>query len=116
LLENKEKLHAACVELGQTLRKILQREKNLENDLLAVQTRTTSNIYRDTEKVREKDEIEKKIHSTKQMKDTIFDKIIQLDSRVKSIYLIIDQLGFNLSLAFNELRSEVNHILKNLDS
>jgi hypothetical protein len=116
LLQNKEKLHEGCAELGQTLRKILQREKKLENDLLENQTKITSNIYRDTEKVRDKNEIEKQLLATKQLKDTIFDKIVELDSKVKSIYLIIDQLGFNLSLAFNELRSEVNYILKNLDS
>jgi SMC interacting uncharacterized protein involved in chromosome segregation len=71
----------------------------------------THNMFRDAEQSRKREELEntyKQIHTTKLQ---LLDKLLKLDTKIKNMYLVIDQLGFNLSLAFNELRNELYKML-----
>jgi SMC interacting uncharacterized protein involved in chromosome segregation len=76
-----------------------------------VQASGSNNLYRDAEYAKQRDEWEthlKTIHSTKLQ---LMDKLLKLDAKIKNMYLVVDQLGFNLSLSFNELRSELYKML-----
>ena len=52
------------------------------------------------------------LEKIKHTKLQVLDRVIQLDGKIKNMYLIIDQLGFNLSLSLNELRNELEMMLK----
>lgn len=111
LLETKQKLHETYREICEMIIKVQQKESQCLERLETIQGLTTHNIFRDAEQARKREELEnnyKQIHSTKLQ---LLDKLLKLDTKIKNMYLVIDQLGFNLSLAFNELRNELYKML-----
>lgn len=113
-LEAKQKLHDSYAELGKTLKKVIKREQDLDHQLFELQMTQTPNIHKDAEKVKQRDELERGLQLARQLKDDLFDKLIFFDIRIKSAYLILDQLGFDLTLAFNQVRNELQFLQKNL--
>lgn len=111
LLSTKKRLHDIHNDICSVLIDIHNKE-NRQLELINNQTKNKSyNIYEDANISRHKEELRNsydKIHDTK---IKIIEKIIKLDDKIKNIYLIIDQLGFNLSVSLNELRNELNDIL-----
>ena len=113
-LTTKQTLHDSYVELGNALKKVIQKEQALENQLFDLQVAPTTNIHKDAEKVKQREELEHGLQLTRQLKDEVFDKLILFDIRIKSAYLILDQLGFDLTLAFNQIRNELKFLQTNL--
>lgn len=111
LLDTKKKLHDTYQEICDMLLKIQQRESECLELLNEAKEAVGHNMYREADQVRKREELEnnyKRIHSTKLQ---LLDKLLKLDTKIKNMYLVIDQLGFNLSLAFNELRTELYKML-----
>ena len=111
LLEVKKKLHDTYQEICEMIVKVQNKETQCLERINESRNTTTHNILRDAEQSRKKEELEnnyKQIHSTKLQ---LLDKLLKLDTKIKNMYLVIDQLGFNLSLAFNELRNELYKML-----
>jgi hypothetical protein len=111
LLETKKTLHDTYQEICEMLLKIQQRESQCLESLNEAREAVGHNMFREADQVRKREELEanyKRIHNTKLQ---LLDKLLKLDTKIKNIYLVIDQLGFNLSLAFNELRSELYKML-----
>lgn len=120
-ITNNSKLLIIKTQLKQTqndISTVLQKLQKKENEYLQKidsvtnQSKQSGNIYSDANNSRLKQDLYnsyEKIHHTKLQ---IIDKMIQLDNRLKHIYLVIDDLGFNLSVALNELRNELNIFLQ----
>lgn len=111
LLEVKKKLHDTYQEICEMIVKVQNKETQCLERINESRNTTTHNILRDAEQSRKKEELEnnyRQIHSTKLQ---LLDKLLKLDTKIKNMYLVIDQLGFNLSLAFNELRNELYKML-----
>lgn len=111
LLGMKQQLHVTYREIGQLLLQLQQRESSLSERLEALRQRNSANVFREAEHAKQREELDtqyKQVHSTKLQ---VMDKLLKLDLKIKNVYLVLDQLGFNLSLAFNELRSELYKML-----
>jgi hypothetical protein len=111
LLEVKKKLHDTYREICEMIVKVQNKENQCLERMNESRNTTTHNILRDAEQSRKREEMEnnyRQIHSTKRQ---LLDKLLKLDTKIKNMYLVIDQLGFNLSLAFNELRNELYKML-----
>lgn len=111
LLEVKKKLHDTYREICEMIVKVQNKETQCLERMNESRNTTTHNILRDAEQSRKREEMEnnyRQIHSTKLQ---LLDKLLKLDTKIKNMYLVIDQLGFNLSLAFNELRNELYKML-----
>lgn len=111
LLEVKKKLHDTYREICEMIVKVQNKETQCIERMNESRNTTTHNILRDAEQSRKREEMEnnyRQIHSTKLQ---LLDKLLKLDTKIKNMYLVIDQLGFNLSLAFNELRNELYKML-----
>lgn len=111
LLDSKQQLHETFKEICDMILRVQQKEAQCLERLEALKQTTSHNVFRDAEQSRKREEIEnnyRQIHTTKMQ---LLDKLLKLDSKIKNMYLVIDQLGFNLSLAFNELRSELYKML-----
>lgn len=112
LLHTKRQLHVTYREICQLLTQVQQKEQTCREKLRDLaRSRNAGNMYREADQSRQRDEIDrtlKTIHSTKLQ---LMDKLLKLDIKIKNMYLVVDQLGFNLSLAFNELRSELHKML-----
>jgi len=111
LLEVKKKLHDTYREICEMIVKVQNKENQCLERMNESRNTTTHNILRDAEQSRKREEMEnnyRQIHSTKLQ---LLDKLLKLDTKIKNMYLVIDQLGFNLSLAFNELRNELYKML-----
>lgn len=111
LLDVKKKLHETYQEICEMILKVQQKETQCMEKISQTKNITSHNILRDAEQARKREELEnnyRQIHSTKLQ---LLDKLLKLDTKIKNMYLVIDQLGFNLSLAFNELRNELYKML-----
>lgn len=111
LLKSKRKLHETYNHICDLLVKLQDKEMECSEKLTAIKNKSSTNIFKDADHARQKDIIEteyKNIHSTKLQ---VLDKLLKLDSKIKNMYLILDQLGFNLSLSFNELKNELHKML-----
>lgn len=111
LLDNKKDLHRTYQDICKILKQVQDKETECMDRLQQVNSMTSSHSFKDAEILRRREELENsynKIHSTKVQ---IMDKILKLNTKIKNMYLILDQLGFNLSLSFNELRNELYKML-----
>ena len=113
LLQNKRQLHNTFREICNVLQVVHQKEQTCSDKLKEIRRTASSsnNLYREADYTRQRDEWEthlREIHSTKLQ---LMDRLVKLDCKIKNMYLILDQLGFNLSLSFNELRSELYKML-----
>lgn len=113
LLQTKQSLHASYKEIAGMLAMIQQKEQFCEEKIRAIRktASTSNNVYRDAEHSKQREEWETKLRQIHSTRLQLMDKLIKLDLKLKNMYLIIDQLGFNLSLSFNELRSELYKML-----
>jgi len=113
LLQTKTQLHKTYHEICGLLLQVQQKEQTCLDKLKSLrgQASGSNNVYRDAEYAKQRGEWEthlKTIHGTKLQ---LMDKLLKLDAKIKNMYLVVDQLGFNLSLSFNELRSELYKML-----
>jgi hypothetical protein len=111
LLGTKRQLHDTYQEICTLLGQVQRKETTCAEKLRAIQRRTDSNLHREAEHVRQREELERNyqdIHSTKLQ---VLDKLLKLDRKMKNMYLVMDDLGFNLSVSFNELRNELYKML-----
>lgn len=111
LLSNKKGLHHTYRDICKILKQVQEKETECLERLRELSKTTSSNTFRDADLSRRREELEKtydKIHTTKVQ---VMDKLLKLNTKIKNMYLILDQLGFNLSLSFNELRNELYKML-----
>jgi hypothetical protein len=111
LLMNKHELHKTYRDICQVLKQVQEKEQECLERINQIQNTTSSNSFRDADLSRRREQLEKtyeKIHATKIQ---VMDKLLKLNTKIKNMYLILDQLGFNLSLSFNELRNELYKML-----
>lgn len=108
-LQTKRKLLSSKTEISKILMELQQKEDKLIQEYKkSIQSKNdNSNIFREAQNVKIKTEYEKKLNKIILVKDQVFQKIVYLDTKIKDIYLVIDQLGFNLSISLNELRAEL---------
>lgn len=112
LLSTKKRNHEAYKEIANVLTQVQEKEKQLVEKLEKIQESSNGhNFFREADLVKQKNEIEKNIRKMRETKNQILEKLLGLDSKIKNMYLITDQLGFNLTIAFNELRSELYKML-----
>jgi len=111
LLQNKRQLHHTYREICQMLTQVQQKEQSYADRLRALRSKGSSNLYREADQSRQREEAENALRTIHTTKLELMDKLLKLDVKIKNMYLVIDQLGFNLSLSFNELRSELHKML-----
>lgn len=112
LLINKNKILTTKKEIETVLLNLNTSELKFKEELKIVNKKTNHNIFNDAENSVQKELIQHKLKRIQTLKLELLDKLIFLNTKIKDIYLIIDQLGFNLSLALNELRNEIGIMLK----
>ena len=87
------------------------KESNVLKKLDLLYSKPSHNIFQDASNSKQKETLETSLEKIKHTKLQVLDRVIQLDSKIKNMYLVIDQLGFNLSLSLNELRNELHKML-----
>lgn len=112
LLEIKYNLLKTQSEISYLLNDIQEKEEKILDEREEIISRKSTNIYDEANTSKLKEEIEKKYNKIHSIKLKLIDKNISLDNKIKNIYLVIDQLGFNLSVSLNELRNELNIIME----
>jgi hypothetical protein len=111
LLEVKKKLHETYQEICEMIVKVQLKETQCIDRLSEMRNTNSHNVFRDAEQSRKREELENNYRQIRTTKLQLLDKLLKLDTKIKNMYLVIDQLGFNLSLAFNELRNELYKML-----
>jgi hypothetical protein len=111
LLEIKKKLHETYREICEMIVKVQLKETQCVDKLSEMKNTNSHNVFRDAEQSRKREELENNYRQIRTTKLQLLDKLLKLDTKIKNMYLVIDQLGFNLSLAFNELRNELYKML-----
>lgn len=111
ILENKHSLVKTKEEIVKMLADVSITENKLLKEKESLTNRTSHNVFQDAELSTQKEILQTKLEKVHNLRLNLLDKIILLHSKIKDIYLIVDQLGFNLSLSLNELRSELSSML-----
>lgn len=111
LVEIKKQMHTTYKEICSVLAKLERKELKFSERLSEIKNKSSHNIFKDAERVREREQLENEYNKIHELKLKLMDKILKLDTKIKHTYLVLDQLGFNLSLSFNELKNEVSRIL-----
>lgn len=111
ILRSKQGQHQTYRDICKLLIKLQEKELACSEKVTKINNRSSNNIFNDATNIKEREQAEqeyKTIHTTKLQ---VLDKLLKLDSKIKNLYLVIDQLGFNLSLSFNELKNELHKML-----
>jgi hypothetical protein len=112
LLSSKQNLHLTYREISKVLQQLQEKETLIHSKLEKLKrTQTGHNIFKEGEILRQKNELEANYKRIYETKLEILDKLMKLNDKIKNTYLVMDHLGFNLSLAFNELKSELYKML-----
>ena len=112
LLNTKRQLHQTYQEICKLLVQVQQKEQTCLDKLKEIRSKgSTGNVYREADMAKHRDEWETHLRTVHGTKLQIMDRLLKLDVKIKNMYMVIDQLGFNLSLSFNELRSELFKML-----
>lgn len=111
LINTKKQLQKTQHEIAKLLETLQYKESNCLQKLDTILSKPSHNVFQDASLSKQKDEIEIALKKIKTTKLGILDRMIQLDNKIKNMYLVIDQLGFNLSLSLNELRNELYKML-----
>lgn len=112
LLNKKRKMQSIRQDIVKVLDDLQIKESNVLKKLDLLYSKPSHNIFQDASNSKQKETLETSLEKIKHTKLQVLDRVIQLDSKIKNMYLIIDQLGFNLSLSLNELRNELEMMLK----
>ena len=111
LLGNKKDLHRTYGDICKILKQVQEKENECLERLNQLRNTTSSNSFRDADLSRRREELEKSYEKIHTAKLQVMEKLLKLSSKIKNMYLNLDQLGFNLSLSFNELRNELYKML-----
>ena len=111
LIQIKYNLQQSQYEISSLLNGIHEKEEKLLDIKYELSNTKSGNIYDEANLSKRKEEVEKNYNKIHVVKLKLIDKIINLDNKIKNMYLVIDQLGFNLSVSLNELRNELNNIV-----
>lgn len=103
MVNSKQDIIKMLADVSSTENKLLKEKENMG-------TKTSHNVFQDADQAAQKEILNEKLTKVHNLKLNLLDKIITLNSKIKDIYLIVDQLGFNLSLSLNELRSELSNL------
>jgi len=112
LLKKKKSMQVIRQNIVKVLDDLQSKETNVLKKLELLYSKPSHNIFQDASISKQKENLETSLEKIKHTKLQVLDKMIQLDGKIKNMYLIIDQLGFNLSLSLNELRNELEMMLK----
>jgi len=111
LLRSKHNLHAMYKQMCSMLTKVYEKEMQCTEALTKIKNKPSHNIFRDAELAKQKEQTEQALKKIHEAKMQLLEKLLKLDIKIKNMYLVLDQLGFNLSLSFNELKNELYKML-----
>lgn len=116
LLQTKHQLLKAYRDICTVLAQVQQNEQSHQQKIQELESQrrrmsTGGNVYREADFSKKHSELQSALQNIHSTKLQIMDRLLKLDAKIKNMYLIIDQLGFNLSLSFNELHSELYKML-----
>jgi len=115
LLQTKHQLLKTYRDICGLLAQVQQKEQACADKLRAFETQrkssTGGNVFREADFSKKHEELSKAMQAIHSIKLQVMDKLLKLDAKIKNMYLTVDQLGFNLSLSFNELHTELYKML-----
>lgn len=116
LLQTKHQLLKTYRDICGLLAQVQQKEQACADKIRAFESQrktstTGGNVFREADFSKKHEELTKAMQAIHTTKLQVMDKLLKLDTKIKNMYLIVDQLGFNLSLSFNELHTELYKML-----
>jgi len=111
ILKSKQIMVGTKKDISVMLLDICNTEDKLLKERQNISYKSSHNVFHDAEISAQKEIIDQKISKLHELKLNLLDKVITINLKIRDIYLIVDQLGFNLSLSLNDLRSELSSML-----
>lgn len=112
VLDNKTRLQNVYNEICTLIKQVQEKETKCLNTIKELRSQPSNNIFKDAEIAKKRDELERAYRQIHDTKIQLLEKVLRLNSNIKHIYLNIDTLGFNLSIAFSDLKNEFDRLLE----
>lgn len=110
--DTKERMKRTFADATGLLRTTYDKEKELEDMLAKLSGGSTSHPFRDMDRLGKKREVEQELLKLSEIKTTVLEKIVSMDKSVKNIYLQIDNLDYQVSLALMDMRNELEKLME----
>lgn len=111
--DTKERMKKTFADATGLLKTTFDKEKELEDVLVKLNSSSsnTSHPFRDMDRLGKKREVEQDLRKLSEIKTTVLEKIVSMDRSVKHIYLQIDNLDYQVSLALMDMRNELEKLI-----